>query len=285
MKSQAELNQAFLSFIRQPHGRWDIVEGACWLAAQEYPGIDLKKIDLSIKAMIESLRGRLTPGMAKTEQLDQLNRFFFGEMGFKGNAENYGDPRNSYLPDVLERKLGIPISLSLVYLKLAWETGMPLFGINFPGHFLVVWKESEVDIEKNLYIDVFNGGKLLGPEELSRQLAAHKGREIELEPVTHLRNAGVREILHRMLANLKVIHASNDRLERALWTADWMILLKPQDWDSLRDKGMFCFALGRLDEAEKALVEYLEKTGKPPDFAQVWKALYAIRAQNPASLN
>lgn len=285
LKSKTSLNQAFLVYLRQPLERWDIAEGALMIARQEYPDLETTKIKLTIKEMAEALQGRLTPGIPKVQSLDQLNQFFFEEMGFTGNSDNYDDPRNSYLPDVLERKLGIPISLSALYLKLAWESGIPLFGINFPGHFLVAWKESEIKVEKNIYIDVFNGGKILSVEELKEMLAKRFGRKTKLEPITHLRNAGVRDILHRMLANLKVIHVSHDRVARALWAAEWMILLKPQDFDSLRDKGMFCYSLGRLKEAEEALAEYLEKTQKPPDFSHVWKVLYEIRAQNPVHLN
>lgn len=285
METVDKLNQSFLKYIRQPLERWDILEGSLLIACQEYPKLDIKKTNELVGEMVEAIRVKVAAGMTKTEILDQMNQFFFGEMGFKGNLENYGDPRNSYLPDVLKRKLGIPISLSALYLKLAWESGIPLFGINFPGHFLVAWKESDSEIDPNLYIDVFNQGEILNRVGLDALLkkSGRKDEKVELFP--HLRVAGVRDILHRMLANLKVIHASEDRIERALWTSEWMLLLKPHDLDSLRDKGMFCYSLGRLEEAEKALVEYLDRSIKPPDFSQVWKALYAIRAQNPVHLN
>jgi regulator of sirC expression with transglutaminase-like and TPR domain len=88
-----------------------------------------------------------------------------------------------------------------------------------------------------------------------------------------------------MLANLKAIHAAQGKMDRALWTAEWMILLKSNDFSSLRDKGMFLFSLGRLEEAEKALLQYLEDTKRPADYTAIWKALYSIRAQNPSHLN
>jgi regulator of sirC expression with transglutaminase-like and TPR domain len=285
MVPSESLDNEFKKYTQQPSHQWGLSEGALLIARQEYPELVPEKYLALIRTMAREAVELLAGVSTREEKLAEINRLFYGEWGFKGNEEDYYDPRNSYLSDVLERKTGIPIALSALYLELGWAAGLPLFGINFPGHFLVALKESETDFEKNLYIDPFNEGRILGRGELKALLEKNGGKGSRLEPVAHLRNAGVREILHRMLSNLKAIHAANDRMERALWAAEWMLLLKPQDWDSLRDKGIFCYSLGRMDEAEKALMEYLEKTKRPTDYSRVWQVIYAIRAQNPIGMN
>ncbi len=285
MTSIEKLDADFKKYVQQPDMKWDLAEGALLIARQEYSKLDTGKYLADIQKMSATAAELMGAQSTKNEKLTRLNQFFFEEMGFRGDTENYYDSRNSYLSDVMDRKLGIPITLSALYLKLAWEAGCPLFGINFPGHFLVAWKESAIDIDQNIYLDVFNEGEILKREELTALLGRSSQSKPKLEPAVHLRNAGVREILHRILANLKVIHAANDKIDRALWTAEWMLLLKPNDWNSLRDKGMFCYSLERFDEAEKALETYLENTGTPADYSHVWQVLYALRARNPFNLN
>ena len=280
-----KLNEDFKKYIQAPFEKWDIIEGALLVARQEYPGLEIEKYKTTVDEMTRGAVNRLAGALGKKDQLDRLNAYFFGELGFEGERNDYYDPRNSYLPDVLDRRRGIPISLSALYLRLAWGAGIPLYGVNFPGHFLVVYKESNLDIEKNLYVDVFNGGKVLGLEEM-KGLLSRSGRRVEkLEPATHLRNAGVLQILHRLLGNLKAIHASQGRVERALWAAEWMMLLLSNDWECLRDKGLFCYSLGRLEEAEKALSTYLEHYTHARDFSKIWNILAVIRVSFPANLN
>jgi regulator of sirC expression with transglutaminase-like and TPR domain len=265
--------------------QWDLIEGALLIARQQYPDLDTRKYVSMVDGMSREAVGLIGRAATKREKIAALNDLFFGTMGFRGNQEDYYDLRNSYLCDVLETKQGIPITLSALYLKLAWSAGCPLYGINFPGHFLVAWKEPGEDVSGNIYLDIFDEGKELGRPELGEMLQRSSGRPQALETLIHLRNAGVKDILHRMLGNVKSIHAAHHEMERSLWAAQWMCLLKPNDWNSLRDQGLFHFSLGRMQEAEKCLEEYLEKTGKPVDYAQVWQVLYTIRATSPTSMN
>ncbi len=282
--SKDKLDLDFQKYLQQPLQQWGLAEGALLIARQEYPALDSAKVLERLGEMAKEAGRRFQNAPGPLDKVAALNDYLFRELGFHGDRESYDDPRNSYLPDILERRMGIPIGLAVVYLEMAWRNSLGLFGINFPGHFLVAWKESESNYRLNSYLDVFDGGRVLSGEDFQGLLDRHAGGA-SLEPSRHLHNAGVRDILHRMLANLKAHHASKDGMERALWEAEWMLRLKSTDFLSLRDKGLFLFSLGRLDEAEKSLSEYLESSKEPADHAAVWKVLYSIRAQNPVNMN
>lgn len=285
MESFDQINLDFKNYISRLDINWDLLDGVLLISRQQYPKLDTVKYKSQVSDMAREAVKRLLPGSSKEEKINRLNEFFFNELGFRGNASEYYDPRNSYISDVLDRKEGIPITLSTLYLMLGWVAGCPLHGINFPGHFLVEWHESSTDLAQNAYIDIFNGGKLLTLADLQEQLNKNLGGNQKLEAVFHLQSAGIRGILHRTLNNLKAIHASQGRMDRALWETEWMLLLKSNDWNSLRDKGLFSYSLGRYDVAEECLETYLKKTGKPSDYAQVWQVLYAMRSRNTINLN
>ncbi len=284
-EAREKLDELFKAYVLRPDMEWDMAEGALLVATQEHPSLDREKYLAMVRDLIAQTKTRLKPLSTKQEKIEALNELFFQQNGFHGDVDDYYDPRNSYLSDVLERKQGIPISLSILYLLMAWGADCPLLGINFPGHFLVEWREAPLEFHKSIYVDVFNKGKILTVEDLQALLNKNSGSEQKLEPVFHLQAAGVRGILHRMLGNLKAIHAAQGLVDRALWAAEWMILLKSNDWNSLRDKGLFLFSMGEYDESEKCLEEYLDKTKKPVDFAQVWQVLYAMRSRDTINLN
>ena len=285
MNSNEQIDLDFKNYIGRLDINWDLLDGVLLIARQQYPKLDTVKYKNQVDDMAREAVKRLSSVSSKMEKINELNRFFFDELGFHANDDDYFDPRNSYISDVLDRKEGIPISLSTLYLSLGWVAGCPLHGINFPGHFLVEWRESCQDLAQNIYIDVFNGGKILTVSDLQERLNKNLGKEQKLEAVFHLQSAGIRGILHRTLNNLKAIHDAQGLTDRALWDAEWMLLLKSNDWNSLRDKGLFSYSLGRYDVAEECLETYLEKTGKPSDYAQVWQVLYAMRSRNTINLN
>ena len=285
MESFDQTNLDFKNYIGRLDIKWDLVDGVLLIARQQYPRLNQEKYKNLVQSMTQQAIERLSSTTSKIEKINALNQFFFKEMGFHGNDKDYFDPRNSYISDVLDRKEGIPISLATLYLVLGWASGCKLHGINFPGHFLVEWRESTQDSSQNLYIDVFNAGKILTLKDIQERLNHNLGSEQKLEPAFHLQSAGIRGILHRTLNNLKVIHASQGLTDSALWETEWMLLLKSNDWNSLRDKGLFSYSLGRYEVAQQCLETYLEKTGKPADYAQVWQVLYAMKARNTINLN
>jgi regulator of sirC expression with transglutaminase-like and TPR domain len=285
LESFDQTNLDFKNYIGRLDINWDLFDGVLLIARQQYPGLNGEKYKSLVQSMTRQAIERLSSTTSKIEKINALNHFFFAELGFHGNDKDYFDPRNSYISDVLDRKEGIPITLATLYLVLGWASGCKLHGINFPGHFLVEWRESSQDLSQNLYIDVFNAGKILTLEDIQERLNHNLGSEQKLEPVFHLQSAGIRGILHRTLNNLKAIHASQGLTDRALWETEWMLLLKSNDWNSLRDKGLFSYSLGRYEVAQECLETYLEKTGKPADYAQVWQVLYAMKARNTINLN
>ena len=180
-----------------------------------------------------------------------LNHFVFNELGFAGNAEHYYDPRNSFLNEVLDRKLGIPITLSVVYLEVAARVGFAVQGVGFPGHFLV----KHVAGDRTVFVDPFNGGELLSADDLA---ARHRSRapDKDLDPQL-LAAASPRQILTRMLHNLKRIYAEQRDDARTLWVIDRLLLLAPEDPAERRDHGLVAARLGGASAAVADLEAYL----------------------------
>ena len=154
----------FATLARLPDGQIALDEAALWIAAEEYPELDVAGYLGELDALAEAARSRLLTARDDTERVAQLNRFLFVEAGFHGNRDDYYDPRNSYLNEVLERRCGIPISLSLVYLAVTDRLGLAVQGVGFPGHFLLKWRG-----DPETLVDPFDG-KPLSVEDCERRL-------------------------------------------------------------------------------------------------------------------
>ena len=211
-----------------------LAEGALLIAADEYQELDIDTYLGRIDELGAVLRRRLRSDISTTEALIALNRYVFDELGFSGNTADYYDPRNSYLNDVIERRLGIPITLAVLYIEIGRRIGLPLHGVSFPGHFLVkcVLREGAI------ILDPYARGASLGLEDLQQRLQAVV-REAELDPSLlrrMLASAAPRDIFVRMLRNLRAIHLSaGDRL-KALGTSNRIIALMPGAADDYRDR-------------------------------------------------
>jgi regulator of sirC expression with transglutaminase-like and TPR domain len=220
----------------------DLAEGALLIAAHEYPELDIDACLRRLQDMADTLRKRLRPDISPSETVIALNHYLFDELGFRGNAADYYDPRNSYLNDVMERRLGIPISLSVLYIDLGRRLGLPLEGVSFPSHFLVKC----VLRAGVLVLDPYAKGASLSAEELRRRL----GEDAQTMPEgnaallqTTLRTASVAEILARMLRNLKAIYLHRTDLPKALWAADRILSLMPGAASEYRERGLIYLEL------------------------------------------
>lgn len=239
----------------------DPVEGALWVAAEEYPSLDVA----AYSGRLDDLADAAAPALAGATQLHDrvtaLNHFLFDEQRFSGNAGDYYDPRNSYLNEVIDRRCGIPITLSLVYLAVGRRLSLDVQGVSFPGHFLV-----KCVGDSELLIDAF-AGTLLSREDCLERLRAAVGREVPLTPEL-LRAASPRAILVRLLSNLKQIFVHARDFERALSCCERILLLTPDVAAELRDRAGVYAQLGYLAAAAADLDRFAEIAPDDP-FAAV----------------
>ena len=194
--------------------------GALLIARAEYPHLDHARYLAELDRLSARVRAALPPGGEPGPVVAAVNRVLFDEEGYRGNEEDYYDPRNSYLNDVMDRRLGIPITLCVVYLEIARRIAFPLAGVSFPGHFLIRHRTSQ----RLFYIDPFRRGEIVLPGELPDRLAALFGKEAAEEllrrpeeghPARFTADAAPQEILVRMLTNLREIHLRRRDLVRA----------------------------------------------------------------------
>lgn len=236
--TRLECRQRFARCVTRPDARIDLARAALWLAAEEYPDLDpevyLGRLE-SLAERVRHARGGRSGGMAA---LNALRQVLAHEEAYRGNTEDYYDPRNSFLNDVLDRKVGIPISLSVVYLGVAERAGVPLEGVNMPGHFLV----RLLDPGGPLLVDPFQGGTVLTAEQCARRLRATMGDDFRLTD-EHLAAVGSRQILVRMLTNLRMIYLEAEDYARALAAVDRIALILGDTPRVRRDRGLLCSKL------------------------------------------
>jgi len=224
---------------------FDLAEAALLIAQEEYPTLDVDYYLGRLDALAADAGKRLRPGLMPAEAVARLNHFLFVEQRFRGNNEQYYDARNSYLNEVLDRRTGIPIALSIVYIGVAQRLDLPVYGVSFPGHFLVKYASAP-----EILIDPFFG-KVISTDECADRLTAIYGPSAKLDPRL-LVAARPRDILTRMLSNLKQIYVEQHDLLRALACVDRILLLAPDTPRELRDRGILyqrleCFAAALRD--------------------------------------
>jgi regulator of sirC expression with transglutaminase-like and TPR domain len=230
---------------------------------------------------------------ALVARVDALNKYLFIELGFSGNSDRYDDPRNSCLNEVLDRRTGIPITLSLVYIEVARRAGVRAEGINFPGHFLVRAQQDlhTDDPGDGLIVDAFHDGAILNEHDCRTLLRGHLGEEAAWEP-SLLARATRRQILVRMLLNLKRLYLQWRSFPQARVVADLLLNLSPHAINELRDRGLLAYHMNDFPAALRDLEEYLKLTKTAGDRdeeqrkedAQVWEHVKALR-RRVASLN
>jgi regulator of sirC expression with transglutaminase-like and TPR domain len=236
---------------RQAGTELPLAEGALLIAAEEYPSLDAARYLALLDALAQEVRGLVSPGGDPATRIRGLCEGLFKNLGFRGNAEEYDDPRNSFLNDVLDRRRGIPISLAVVTLEVGWRLHLPLYGVGMPGHFLVGCEAPG----EPLYVDAFHGTMLTtsGCEHLFRRMMAGGAsfREEYLAPTP------ARYILVRMLRNLKRIYQQREDLGRAAAAIERILLLAPDLAGDVRDLGLIHYRQGMLVEARELLERYL----------------------------
>ena len=256
-----------------------LAEAALLIAAEEYRDLDVAAWQERLSNLGRRAAERITPEMGLGPAMAALRQLLAEEEGFRGNAEDYYDPRNSFLNDVLDRRLGIPITLSLVYMETGRRAGLPVQGVGLPGHFVVQAERGGA----RCLLDPFHGGRELDEPACAALLARVYGAGARLRP-EHLQPVTGRQILVRMLANLKGVYTTLGDAHRALAAVDRLVLLAPEARGELRDRARLRLALGQKIGAIRDFEAYLSVTPPPPDAAEVKSQLRALR-QALSSLN
>ncbi|MBX3604980.1 MAG: tetratricopeptide repeat protein [Piscinibacter sp.] len=262
-----------------------LVEAAASIAQDEYPDLDMQAVLAEIDALAERLRRRIPADAVPVQRLRWLNRFFFQELGFAGNVNDYYDPSNSYLNRVLSTRRGIPITLAVVYIELATQIGLTARGVSFPGHFLIKLKMPQGEV----VIDPFTG-QSLSREELDELLLPYKRNrgllgDFDAPLGLFLQAAPARDVVARMLRNLKEIHRSAEDWRRLLAVQQRLVVLLPQAWEERRDRGLTYAELGQDGAAARDLADYLDHAGDVQDRAAISARLAELRQRGTPRLH
>jgi regulator of sirC expression with transglutaminase-like and TPR domain len=269
----------FAALCSAADGRIPLAEAALALAADEYPGLDPGSYLRRLDALGRQARARLAGDAGADGAVTALNALLFLEQGFRGNREDYYDPRNSFLNDVLDRRLGIPITLSVVYIEVAARAGVTVRGIGLPGHFIVRLERQGTA----RLLDPFDAGTLLTESDCHDLVRRAQGADVPFDPA-YLAPVTTRQILARMLLNLKGLYTRRRDWPRVLRVVDRLLVLSPGALGELRDRGLVQARMGDRLRAIRDLERYLQDAPDAPDAAAVRDRLRALRLAQ-ASLN
>jgi len=278
--SSADETDPFAPFARLGDADMRLDRGAALIAGGE----DSQRVDACI-AKLDALAERARPLVEQHteggQRLRALLDFLFEDHGLRGNTQDYYDPRNSFIDDVLEQRRGIPISLAVIYIEVGRRLGVPLSGVGFPGHFLISYPSAPA-----VFIDPFAPGRLMTTRDCAQILEQQSGGKLQLSP-EHVRVATTREILVRMLGNLKMVHAHRDEPQLAIRACNRMLWLLPDATTELRDRGALHYRTGALRSARQDLERYLERAGDDGDAEDAGEvhALLAKIEQGMRALN
>lgn len=247
----------YFSSLVQSDEHFPLLEAAVCLAQDEYPELDVQQVLGDVDQLQARLKRRLPTDAPALQRLRALNQFFFRDLSFGGNVNDYYDPDNSFLNAVLKTRRGIPITLAVLWLELAVGLGLNARGVAFPGHFMV-----KVNLPKGqVVIDPFTG-QSLSREELAERLEPFRQRssmtdDFEVPIGLYLQAAAPRDIIARMLRNLKEIHRTQEDWPRLVAVLDRLIVLQPSAWSEYRDRGMALAEQGQAQRAVADLETYL----------------------------
>ncbi len=254
-----------------------LFEAAASIAQDEYPDLDIQQVLGDVDQMLSRVKRRCNADAGPLQRLRTLNQFFFRDMGFGGNVNNYYDPDNSYINAVLRTRRGIPISLAVLWLELATGLGLKARGVNFPGHFMV-----KVNLPNGqVVIDPFTG-QSLSREDLSERLEPYKRRnglvdDFDVPVGLYLQAATPRDIVARLLRNLKEIHRTQEDWLRLIAVQDRLLILLPDAWSEYRDRGLAWAEMGDLRLAVSDLEIYVEHSDDTLDREAISQRLQELR--------
>lgn len=253
--------------------RIQLGRAALTIARSEYPELDAERSLDRLAELAERVADRLPEDAEPAPTIAALNTVLFEEEGFRGNEADYYDPRNSFLNDVLDRKLGIPITLAVVYMEVARHVGFPLFGVGMPGHFLL--KHYDVEGRETL-IDAFHRGRILTPQQCQQRLDEIYAGQLPLQP-EFLVTVSRRQILTRMLNNLKAIYLGARNLRKALPIVDLVLAVYPRSPEDVRQRALLRYQVGQVRGAVEDLEDYLKMSPEASDADEIRQLALSLR--------
>lgn len=264
----------FRQAVDRGEDKIDLGRAALTIALTDYPDLDIAAYLARLDQLAVEVTQRCDGSGEVYNSIAALNYVLFKQHGFRGNSDDYYDPKNSFLNEVLERKTGIPISLSILYMEVAQRVGLAMDGVGFPGHFLVKHAQNGVEI----VIDPFQQGDIKSREDLTRMLGGLHGGTVGLHD-EYLKAASKKEILRRMLGNLHGIYAKTNDLVKLLFVLDQAIILDPGAAGAVRDRARVYLRLECFDQARADFEYYLKLAPEAQDAAAVREQLVDLARQ------
>jgi regulator of sirC expression with transglutaminase-like and TPR domain len=267
----------YFTLLVENDEHFPLLETVASLAQDEYPDLDVQQVLGDVDQLLARLKRRLPPDAAPLARLRALNQFFFNDLNFGGNVNDYYDPDNSYLNAVLRTRRGIPISLAVLWMELAQGLGLQARGVGFPGHFML-----KVTLPKGqVVIDPFTG-KSLSREELGERLEPYKRSnglvgDFDVPLGLYLQPASSREIIARMLRNLKEVHQAQEDWQRVIAVQDRLVALLPNAWSEYRDRGLAHAGQGNDALAVRDLETYLQHADDALDIDAIAEHIAELR--------
>lgn len=277
MNKQVTLGPAWQAMLQQPQANWDLSYAALLIAAQLQPELDIQSCQRKLAEMVAGIQDRIEREMDVQDRIRQLNGYFYDELGFAGDRQDYYLPDNSLLNQVIARRRGIPITLAVIYLKLAEAIGLDAYGIGFPGHYLV----GVHAVDKNIILDPFDQGQLLSHGQLRnmlQQLTKVQADEDMLQK--NLLPAGKADSVVRMLRNLKQIYIEAQKVELSLACIEMILSIIPDAPDELRDRGMIYQHIEYTQGAISDLKHYLRLVPDAEERTVIEALLDSLQTQN-----
>ena len=289
----------FAALVKLPDAEIDLAEGALIIAGQEYVGLNESFYLDRLDDLADEIRPVISAEIDPLKNIQHLNHFLSDQKGFRGNEAQYYDRRNSFLNDVLDRKTGIPISLSLLYIELGKRLGLHFEGIGLPGHFIIRYRhlapqrlgrsesfnsgsdsfewqtessDSSGEQGRDILLDPFHGGALLSEEDCADLIKQRYGQNFELDSVL-LQGVSNRQFLSRILTNLKGSCINDEDFDRALQYQEYLQILNPNSIDEVRSRAALYLQTGRYGRAIAGFQAYLRKNPDAPDIDSVRKEL------------
>jgi regulator of sirC expression with transglutaminase-like and TPR domain len=266
------VRQRFASEVQKSDADLNLALAALLVAQEEYPQLPIDRYLGRLDILAEEARDRLDGETAPLMVMQELLNTLYQRHDFRGNREAYYDPRNSFLNDVLDRGLGIPLTLGIVFLEVGWRLGLPLEGVNFPGHFLVRFHGDAMD----LLVDPYDRGALRFQDQAQELLDRVYGGMVKVHD-SFLKTARPQEMVVRLLTNLKSVYMNVRDHPRALAAVERILLIRPIAAAEIRDRGVILAKLGRRDEALQQLEAYLSVAPEASDSRRIQGIMEELR--------